>query len=355
MSKQKILFIDRDGTLIAEPTDKQVDSLEKLELEPNVIPVLLKLQQAGYQFVLVSNQDGLGTNSFPIKDFELVQNKFLQLFSSQGIFFVDIKICPHFESDRCDCRKPKMGLVIDYVAMENLDRQRSYVIGDRSTDLELAKNMRLPGYLYDRKNQNWLAFLEIINESNRQGVVNRITNETQISVRIDLDKAEPIAIKTGLGFFDHMLEQFAKHSGISVQITAEGDLHIDEHHLVEDVAIGLGSALRQALGDKLGIQRYGFALPMDDAVAQMTLDLSGRNYFSFTGHFKREQVGELPTELVPHFFRSLCEQLAATLHIQLTGENDHHQIESLFKCFGRVFRQAKQIEGISLPSTKGIL
>lgn len=355
MSKRKFLFLDRDGTLIDEPEDKQIDTLEKLKLEPGVIPALLALKARGYAFVMVTNQDGLGTPGYPQASFDSVQQKLIELLASQGITFEAVMICPHRDADLCQCRKPQLGLVLDYLALPELDRERSYVIGDRETDCILADRMRLPGLLYHRERNNWPAIVAQLQESPRRGCVSRRTKETEIKAIVDLDNAAPVSIKTSLGFFDHMLEQFAHHAGLSLQIEAQGDVHVDEHHLVEDTAIVLGQALYEALGDRWGVQRYGFLLPMDEACAEVALDLSGRPYFVFDGKFSREKVGELPTELVPHFFRSFAEKLRATLHIKMRGENDHHQIESLFKGVGRAFRQAKKIEGTVLPSTKGVL
>ena len=352
---KKILFLDRDGTLIHEPDDHQIDTLAKLELEPFLIPTLLSLNSQGYQFVMVTNQDGLGTEHYPQSAFDCVQTKLLSLLDSQGIRFEAILICPHFESEHCECRKPRLGLVLDYLNSSELDKDRSYVIGDRKTDQMLAENMRLNSILYDRKNNNWPAILSQLQTQMRLSKIQRKTNETCIDVSVNLDCTTPIHIKTSLGFFDHMLEQLAKHAGISIELKAVGDLHIDEHHLIEDTALALGECLRQALGDKYGVSRYGFLLPMDEAITQVALDLSGRPYFVFDGTFSREKVGEFPTELVSHFFRSFSEALKATLHLTVRGDNTHHQIESIFKGVGRAFKQAKTIDGIDLPSTKGVL
>jgi imidazoleglycerol-phosphate dehydratase/histidinol-phosphatase len=355
MSKRKFLFIDRDGTLIHEPADKQIDTLEKLALEPHVIPSLLALQAKGYVLVMVSNQDGLGTENYIQEDFECVQDKLMNLLSSQGIQFEAIKICPHWVSDNCDCRKPRLGLVMDYLGLEDIDRARSCVIGDRQTDLLLAENMRLPGILYSRATNNWQDIVMKLSDSQRRTTLQRKTNETMIGVSVDLDATSPVAINTQLGFFDHMLEQLTKHAGISVRLDASSDMHVDEHHLVEDSALVLGQAIRNALGDKLGINRYGFLLPMDESLAQVAIDLSGRSYFVFEGRFLREKVGELSTELVPHFFRSFADSLGASLNIKVSGENEHHMIESLFKAVGRALRQAIAASGNDLPSTKGVL
>lgn len=355
MSKQKILFIDRDGTLINEPDDKQIDTLEKLALEPGVIPALLKLKSLGYRFVMLSNQDGLGTINYPQRQFECVQEKLLSLLSSQGITFDAIHICPHWEADLCECRKPRLGLVLDYLAMPDLDRQRSYVIGDRETDCLLAERMRLKGFLYSKEKNDWSAIVTQIEDKNRVATLQRKTTETMIDASVNLDKEHVIKINTGLSFFDHMLEQIARHGGMSLELKAVGDLDIDDHHLIEDTALVLGSVLRQALGDKCGTNRYGFLLPMDEALVEVALDLSGRPYFSFDGTFSRERVGDLSTEMVPHFFQSLAFALKATLHLRMRGSNAHHQVESLFKGFGRAFRDAKQISGVGIPSTKGVL
>lgn len=351
---KKILFIDRDGTLIEEPEDKQVDRLDKLYLKKNVIPALLKLQQAGYTFVMVSNQDGMGTSSFTSEEFEESQQFLLTILNSQGIDFESIFICPHFESDACECRKPRLGLVMEYLRNGKMDFENSYVIGDRITDVKLAINMGIKSIQY-MDQSDWLDIAYQLTTSPRCYQLTRVTNETTISVSVDLDNSNTIQIATGIGFFDHMLEQLAKHGGFGLVLKTSGDLIVDEHHTVEDTAIAIGDAIRLALGDKLGIYRYGFTLPMDEALAQVAIDLSGRSYFVFNGRFEREAVGSLPTELIPHFFRSLADSLCASLHITISGENTHHMIEGIFKCVGRVLRQAITKQGYELPSTKGIL
>lgn len=354
MNKIKYLFIDRDGTIIDEPADYQIDSLEKLNLEPYVIPALLQLQKAGFKLIMVSNQDGLGTDSFPQKDFDAPHQMLMNILTSQGIHFDDIKICPHKPDDKCQCRKPNVGLVLEYLKSNTMDSKNSYVIGDRKTDHELADNMGVQ-YIAYNKNNTWDQIAKQLLTQDRVAHVIRKTNETNIDVHINLDSSTPILIKTGIGFFDHMLEQLAKHSGIGMTIEVLGDLHIDEHHTVEDTAIALGNAIREALGDKLGINRYGFLLPMDEALTEVALDLSGRSYFVFEGNFHRDHVGELSTEMIPHFFRSLAEGMHATLHIKTTGENTHHMIESMFKGVGRALKQAIHQQGYDLPSTKGSL
>ena len=353
---KKILFLDRDGTLIHEPAGFQIDHLDKFELEPEVIPALRRLREAGYSFVMVTNQDGLGTPSFREEEFRPLQDLLLGILRSQGIGFEAVRVCPHTAADRCDCRKPKPGLVLDYLRDTSWDRTRSFVIGDRATDLDLAAALGLRGLRYDRTALGWTEIARQIVDAPRRATITRKTNETNISVSVDLDTPGPAQLKTGLGFFDHMLDQIARNSGIGLAIACAGDLEIDEHHTVEDVALALGAALKQALGDKRGIDRYGFVMPMDEARAEVALDLSGRPWFVFDGKFPRDHVGELPSELVPHFFSSLATALGATLHMQVQGDNTHHMIEALFKGFGRALRPAvARGTDTSVPSTKGIL
>ena len=350
------LFIDRDGVLIEEPPDEQVDSLAKLRFMPGVFAALTLLRQAGYRLVMVSNQDGLGTPAFPTVQFELCQNFLLATLGSQGIHFDAICICPHLPRDNCECRKPKTGLLRDYLRGNDYDRARSAVIGDRDSDMQLASNLGVRGLrltLGGTADQTWPDVVRELRA--RRARVERRTRETAISVAVELDGDTQISINTGIGFLDHMLEQLAKHGGFGLQLACQGDLHIDEHHTVEDCALALGEALRRALGDKLGIGRYGFLLAMDEAEAQVAIDLSGRAYFVFEGRFAREQVGTLPTELVPHFFRSLSDTLACALHITVRGENTHHMIEACFKGVGRALRPALSRVGSDLPSTKGTL
>ena len=354
----KVLFIDRDGTLIEEPHDNQVDSLEKIRLVPGVIPALLELADHGYRFVMVSNQDGLGTESFPLEQFEACHEHVVALFESQGISFDETFICPHFEEDGCECRKPRTGLLTRFLARNNMDSAKSAVIGDRSTDLELAERLGLRGFLVDPDaswETSWPGVVTALCSGDRIAEIERMTRETTIRGRVNLDRAGLIDVQTGIGFFDHMLEQIAKHGGFSLVLNCEGDLHVDEHHTVEDVAIVLGSALRDALGDKRGIGRYGFLLPMDESMATVALDLSGRASFVFDAPFPRDAVGELSTEMVTHFFRSLAESLGAALHVSVKGENTHHMVEACFKGVGRTLRQAIRQEGAELPTTKGTL
>lgn len=355
---KKVVFIDRDGTLIEEPPDEQVDRLEKIRLMPGVIPALLQIRQAGYELVMVSNQDGLGTPAFPQAHFDQTQRFVLDLFASQGITFEAICICPHQPQDRCLCRKPATGLVHDYLAQTTVDREASYVVGDRDTDLAFARNLGVAGLRVRRDGsdeETWPAIALRIARGPRNASLERATRETRIRIGVDLDRAEPVAIRTGIGLLDHMIEQIARHGGFALELQAQGDLHVDEHHTVEDCALTLGQVLRKALGEKRGIARYGFVLPMDEAQARVALDLSGRACFAFKGHFTRERVGGLPTELVPHFFRSLADALGAALQIEVQGENAHHMIEACFKGVGRALRQAIRHEGLELPSSKGVL
>jgi len=353
----RIIFIDRDGTLVIEPpSNKQVDALQKIKLISGVIPALLELRDAGYDFVMVSNQDGLGTDSFPEEAFAESQNFILQIFASQGIDFREVFICPHFAEDRCNCRKPLPGLLTPFLADNPIDRDKSYVIGDRQTDMDLATNMGISGILIDPKDpEAWARIAKNITRPPRVATVKRKTNETDITITVDLDTPGTTDIDTGIGFYDHMLEQVAKHGGFSLSIKCKGDLEIDEHHTVEDVALVLGQTIRNALGDKRGIGRYGFTVPMDEAQASVAIDLGGRPYMVFDGVFDRDNVGGLPTELVPHIFRSLSDTLAAAIHVEVKGENAHHMIESCFKAMGRALRQAFAREGNDLPSTKGSL
>jgi imidazoleglycerol-phosphate dehydratase/histidinol-phosphatase len=352
---RRILFIDRDGTLIVEPPDEQVDSLEKLELIEDVIPALLALKAAGYEFVIVSNQDGLGGDGYPAEHYETVQEKMIRLFASQGIEFSAVHVDPHFEHEQSPNRKPGIGMVLDYLKSGELDLTDSWVIGDRDTDLELAKNMGIGGIKLDPASEDWASIAHRLANRPRQAEVSRKTNETDIRVFVDLDAAGGNKVDTGIGFFDHMLDQLASHGGFRLELGCSGDLEIDEHHTVEDCALALGQALDTALGDRRGIGRYGFLLPMDESLAQVAVDLSGRPAFTFEAQFPRDRVGELSTEMVRHFFASLSQALRAALHLRVSGENTHHMIEALFKGAGRALRPALARQGNELPSTKGAL
>lgn len=358
MTGKAVLFIDRDGTLIAEPDDEQVDRFEKFQLEPDCIPALLALKKAGWRFVMVSNQDGLGTESFPMKDFEGPQKLLLQILASQGIRFDEVLICPHRADDHCECRKPKTGLVKSYLAAGVLNSELSFVIGDRDSDVELATNMGLRAFRYDRENQGWSTIAQkllAIKKPARKAHVERKTAETDVTVDVNLDREGEVDISTGIGFFDHMLSQIATHGGISLKVIAHGDLYIDDHHTVEDVGLALGEALKIALGDKRGIARFGFMLPMDECLARCALDLSSRPFLIYNAQFKYQKVGDLSTDMIEHFFRSLAMSLGCTLHLRAQGENDHHRAESLFKAFARALRQAIRVESEVLPSSKGVL
>jgi imidazoleglycerol-phosphate dehydratase/histidinol-phosphatase len=352
----RILFVDRDGTLIEEPHDLQVDALDKVRFMPGVFAALTQLARHGYKLAMVTNQDGLGTQSFPQAHFDGAHTFMLEAFRSQGIEFDAIFVCPHFQADQCECRKPRTQLVESYVREKGMDEAASAMIGDRDTDLEFARNLGIRGLKVRRNgtpDETWPAIVRELTA--RRARHERRTKETQIEVAVDLDATDPIHVSTGIGFFDHMLEQIAKHGGFSLQLTCKGDLQIDEHHTVEDCALALGETLRKALGSKAGIGRYGFLLPMDESQARVAIDLSGRAYAVFEGRFGRDQVGGLPTELVPHFFRSLADTLGAAIHVSVTGENTHHMIEACFKGVGRALRQAFRREGEDLPSTKGVL
>jgi len=361
---KKIVFVDRDGTIVQEPPDEQIDTLEKLEFTPGIISGLQLLVETGYSLVMVSNQDGLGSKRYPKKSFDTVQKKILKLLGGEGIHFESIHICPHTPDARCDCRKPKIGLVKQYTRSTTFDREHSFVLGDRITDVQFARNLGVRSVLLSNRGKNDATYTtpsafeacRYIARSNRSAHLKRKTGETEISIDVSIDGSGTYAVSTGIGFFDHMLAQLSKHSGIDISIKAHGDLIIDEHHTVEDVGIALGTAIRSALGEKRGIER--FAAPLDEALATVALDLSGRNFLLFSCSFKREFVGELPTELVEDFFRAFADGLRATLHIECRGRNDHHKIEAIFKAVGRALKAAVVVNrraGGNVPSTKGIL
>jgi imidazoleglycerol-phosphate dehydratase/histidinol-phosphatase len=352
---RKILFVDRDGCLIEEPADQQIDSYEKLALMPGVIAALQRCVAAGYELVMVTNQDGLGTPSFPQASFDGPHTLLLNILSSQGVTFREQLIDRSFAHENRDTRKPATGLARHWLADDSWSRAQSAMVGDRESDLAFAANLGVRGFRVGAEGASWVEVAHELLDSPRTAEVLRKTKETSIRVNVDLDRVAEPKVHTGLGFFDHMLEQIGKHGGFALSLTCEGDTHIDEHHTIEDSALALGQALRQALGDKRGIGRYGFALPMDESAARAELDLSGRPYFVFEGAFPRERVGDVPTELVPHFFRSLCETLGANLHLTVHGDNAHHMVEGCFKVVARTLRQAIRREGAELPSTKGSL
>jgi imidazoleglycerol-phosphate dehydratase/histidinol-phosphatase len=352
---RKILFVDRDGCLIEEPADQQIDSYEKLALLPGVIAALQRCVAAGYELVMVTNQDGLGTDSFPQASFDGPHALLLRILASQGITFREQLIDRSFAHENLDTRKPGVGLARHWLADDGWSRAQSAMIGDRETDLAFAANMGVRGLRVGPEGMSWAELAHALLDAPRTAEVVRKTKETSIRVSVDLDRVADPEIHTGLGFFDHMLEQIGKHGGFALKLRCDGDTHIDEHHTIEDSALALGQALKQALGDKRGIGRYGFALPMDESAARAELDLSGRPYFVFEGEFPRERVGDVPTELVPHFFRSLCETLGANLHLTVHGDNAHHMVEGCFKVVARTLRQAIRREGADLPSTKGSL
>jgi len=352
---KRILFIDRDGVLIEEPADFQIDSYEKFRLVEGVIPALLRCRDAGFEFVMVSNQDGLGTGSFPRETFLGPQALLLQVLASQGISFREVLIDESFPEQSLPTRKPGIGMVMHYLRDRSIDLSGSAMVGDRDTDLQFAANLGVRGFKLSPRAYSWPEIAHVLVDAPRTASVERTTKETRVRVAVDLDRvAEPV-VATGLGFFDHMLEQLGKHGGFALELACAGDLHIDEHHTVEDSALALGQALKQALGDKRGIARYGFTLPMDETQAAATLDFSGRPYFVFDGVFPRAEVGGLATELVPHFFRSLCETAGLNLHLKVRGENTHHMVEACFKAVARALRQALHRDGAELPSTKGVL
>jgi imidazoleglycerol-phosphate dehydratase/histidinol-phosphatase len=361
---KKIVFVDRDGTIIREPRDGQVDSLEKLEFLPGIIAGLRELIEAGFSLVMVSNQDGLGTPKYPLEAFKQVQKKILTTLTGEGINFEKVFICPHRANDQCKCRKPKLGLVDDCLRRLKFDREHSFVLGDRVSDVDFGNNLGLRSVLLTSRLSPAAAFstpdaldaCRYIVRSSRSATVKRRTEETDIEVQVALEGTGQYDMETGIGFFDHMLAQLAKHSGIDCSLKARGDLHVDEHHTIEDVGIVLGRAIRRALGKKRGIER--FAAPLDESVAHVVLDLSGRGFLSFKCAFRRERVGDFPTELVEEFFRAFARELGATLHVSCTGRNDHHKIEAIFKSVARALKSAvardRKSPGL-LPSTKGIL
>jgi imidazoleglycerol-phosphate dehydratase/histidinol-phosphatase len=354
---KKILFIDRDGTLINEPKDDyKVDKIEKFEFEPNVISILSKFKKIGYKFIIISNQDGLGKKNFHLNDFYLYHNLMLSIFYSQGIVFHDVLICPHTLKEKCRCRKPNLGLLKRWIFQKKkLSKKSCFVIGDRQSDMELSRNMNISGFLYSRDKLNWKNIYKKIKYQDRVSEVFRKTLETEIYVKINLDHTKKNYFDTGIFFLNHMLEQIAIHSKISIYIKAKGDIEIDDHHTVEDIGIALGDCLIKCLGNKSGIQRYGFILPMDESVSSCILDISNRPYLKFQANFKYQKIGDLSTQMIYHFFYSLVYSMKITLHLKSKGENDHHCVEGLFKAFGKALGQAIYRNGNCIPSSKGIL
>ena len=372
---KKALFIDRDGTLIKESPDEQVDTLEKLEFMPKVFRNLFKIRQnTDFEIVIVSNQDGLGTEAYPEKDYNLVQGKMLQAFENEGIIFDDILIDKTFPHENALTRKPNTGLLKKYMNGD-YDLANSFVIGDRITDIELAKNIGAKGILIGQKSkvkrqlsnlldeyyvlitEDWDEIYEFLMLGTRIVTIERKTKETNIKVEINLDGTGKAEISTGISFFDHMLEQIPRHSGCDLTIKAVGDIHVDEHHTIEDTAITLGEAIYKALGDKRGIERYGYSLPMDDCLAQVALDFGGRSWIEWDAEFKREKIGDMPTEMFFHFFKSLSDSSKSNIHIKAEGDNEHHKIEAIFKAFAKSIKMAvkRDISNMQLPSTKGII
>ncbi|MGH8085923.1 MAG: bifunctional histidinol-phosphatase/imidazoleglycerol-phosphate dehydratase HisB [Lysobacter sp.] len=354
-----ILFVDRDGTLVEEPADFQLDRFDKLRLVADVIPALLRLRDAGYQFVMVTNQDGLGSATFPQHAFDGPHALMMQVLESQGIVFRDVLIDISLPADNAPTRKPEIGLARHYLLDRGIDWSRSAMVGDRDTDTAFAGNLGIRAFQLRTEqfggDWDWPGIAHVLVDAPRTATVERNTRETRVRVGLDLDRVAEPNISTGLGFFDHMLEQLGKHGGFALELRCEGDLYVDEHHTVEDSALAIGQALRDALGNKRGIGRYGFTLPMDEALASAALDLSGRPYLVFDGGFRRDRVGDMPTELVAHFFRSLSEGAGLTLNLQVRGDNDHHKVEACFKAVARALRQAIRRDGHELPSTKGSL
>lgn len=355
---KKILFIDRDGTLIKEPADEQIDSFDKLRFTKDMFRNLSFIRSnLDFEFVMVSNQDGLGTSSFPEDTFWPVHNFILQSLEGEGITFDEILIDRHFPEDNSPTRKPATGLVEKYINNPKYDIANSYVIGDRETDLQFAKNIGCKSLILGKDGMDWNKISEILFAGERTAVVKRTTKETDIHVCINLDGTGKCDIFTGLGFFDHMLEQIGKHGMIDLFIHTKGDLNVDEHHTIEDTAIALGECIYQALGSKRGIERYGYSLPMDDCLCSVALDFGGRPWLVWDADFHREYVGDMPTEMFLHFFKSFSDSAKMNLNIQARGDNEHHKIEGIFKALARSLKMAvkRDIYHYELPSTKGML
>ncbi|HVT84899.1 MAG TPA: bifunctional histidinol-phosphatase/imidazoleglycerol-phosphate dehydratase HisB [Chitinophagaceae bacterium] len=378
---KKILFIDRDGTLIKEaPPTYQVDGWEKVEFYPHAFQYLGRIvRELDYTLVMVTNQDGLGTSSFPEENFWPIHNYILRCFENEGIFFEAIHIDKSFAHENQPTRKPGIGMLTDYLSNISFDIANSYVIGDRVTDVQLAKNLRCKAIWLNNdsglgsdetvdemgqlrsfialETTEWKKIYEFLKAGNRQIHLERQTNETQITIDLDLDGSGKTEIHTGLNFFDHMLDQLGRHIGIDLKIKVTGDLHVDEHHTIEDTAIALGEAFAKALGTKAGIERYGFVVPMDDSLAQVAIDFGGRSWLVWNASFKREKIGDMPTEMFYHFFKSFSDAAKCNLNIKVEGDNEHHKIESIFKALARAIKMAvkRDTNNMQLPSTKGII
>ena len=375
---KKILFIDRDGTLVNEPKDYQLDSFEKLSFYPKVFNYLRKIyNELDYKLIVVTNQDGLGTDSFPYKNFTPVNDFIIKSFENEGVVFDNICIDNSFPEDNSANRKPSTGMIKKYLNNKDYDIDNSFVIGDRLTDMELAKNISCSGIFIDNdadlgksevkdvdldnviklKTKSWEEIYKFLKKQNRTSNIQRVTGETNVFVELNLDGSGNSDIKTGISFFDHMLDQLAKHSGVDLIIDTKGDLNVDEHHTIEDTGITLGKAFFEALGKKIGIERYGFCLPMDDCLAQVSIDFGGRNWIEWDVEFKREMIGKMPTEMFFHFFKSFSDSAKANINIKADGLNEHHKIESIFKAFAKSIKAAikRDKDKMILPSTKGEL
>jgi len=375
---KKILFIDRDGTLVNEPKDYQLDSFEKLSFYPKVFNYLSKIyNELDYKLIVVTNQDGLGTDSFPYKNFTPVNDFIIKSFENEGVVFDNICIDNSFPEDNSANRKPSTGMIKKYLNNKDYNIDNSFVIGDRLTDMELAKNISCSGIFIDNdadlgksevkdvdldnviklKTKSWEEIYTFLKKQNRTSNIHRVTGETNVFVELNLDGSGNSDIKTGISFFDHMLDQLAKHSGVDLIIDTKGDLNVDEHHTIEDTGITLGKAFFEALGKKIGIERYGFCLPMDDCLAQVSIDFGGRNWIEWDVEFKREMIGKMPTEMFFHFFKSFSDSAKANINIKADGLNEHHKIESIFKAFAKSIKAAikRDKDKMILPSTKGEL
>lgn len=354
---KRVLFIDRDGTLIEEPADEQVDSIEKFRFLPKVISSLSFLRShTDFEFVMVSNQDGLGTDAYPEEIFNQLQALLLETLKAEGIEFDDILIDKSFPEDNLPTRKPGIGMLGKYLKGE-YDLENSYVIGDRDTDAQLAKNIGCRSLIIGKDVDGWEKITQILYAGERTAEIHRVSKETDVYVKLNLDGTGQSDISTGLGFFDHMLEQIARHGNVDLTIHTKGDLNVDEHHTIEDTGIVLGECILKALGTKRGIERYGFVLPMDDCLCQVALDFGGRSWLVWDAEFKRERVGDVPTEMFLHFFKSFSDSAKMNLNIKAEGENEHHKIEGIFKALGKSIKMATRCDifNYQLPSSKGIL